>query len=158
MKKFMSLAAATTTPLLAQPGAQQGGIMPMLLMIGAVFFLMYFLTIRPQQKRMKQQQEMQAGLKVNDVILTNTGMYGRIVSLNSEHVLTLEIAAGVNVNLARSQVFRVVDPQKEGVELHAPAAVPAKTGASKKPAAKKPAAKGKTTSTKKAAPKPKQEK
>ena len=71
-----------------------------LLLIFAVF---YVLIIRPQQKKMEEQNRMIKALKRGDRVLTSGGIYGKIAKLDDD-TLTLEIADGVNVKLARVNV------------------------------------------------------
>jgi preprotein translocase subunit YajC len=75
-------------------------------MIGAIFAIFYFLMIRPQQKRQKQQREMLASLKKGDTVITSGGLIGRITGL-SDSVLTLELAERVRVKVLRSAVSSV---------------------------------------------------
>ena len=61
-------------------GASGGfsGLMPTLLMMGAIFGIFYFLVILPQKKQRQQLQEMITQLKINDEIVTNGGVIGKI--------------------------------------------------------------------------------
>lgn len=95
-------------------GAQAGGaegqsplgaFLPLILM----FAIFYFLLIRPQQKRAKQQREMLANLKVGDKVLTGGGMYGTITAIR-EDVITVELAEGFEVKVNRSFVSGLADP------------------------------------------------
>jgi len=72
---------------------------PLILMFG----VMYFLILRPQQKKMKDQQSMIAALAVGDSVVTTAGILGVIRALESK-VVTLEIANNVQVKMLRSQV------------------------------------------------------
>ena len=90
------------------PGAQAGcaGLLnlgnPMFLMI-AMLAIFYFLLIRPQQKRQKEQKQMLANLQKGDTIFTAGGLRGKITGLD-ENVLTIEIADRVRVKVNRSAV------------------------------------------------------
>ncbi|MBI2712724.1 MAG: preprotein translocase subunit YajC [Bdellovibrio sp.] len=87
-------------------GQQGGGIMafaPFILM----FAVMYFLILRPQQKRMKEQQNMISALKHGDEILTASGILGKVTGI-ADKVLTVEIADNVRIKLLKSQVSQVV--------------------------------------------------
>ena len=86
----------------AAGGSGQGGIFNMLLFI-PLFAAFYFLLIRPQNKRAKEQREMVAKLSIGDEIATTGGILGKIVEVGDQF-LTVEIAAGVNVKLQRFQV------------------------------------------------------
>ena len=70
-----------------------------LLMLG----LLYFVLIRPQQKRAKEQRMMVEALKSGDEVVTNGGILGRITDV-SEHFVTVEVAQGVRVKVQRHMI------------------------------------------------------
>ncbi|MHB1341709.1 MAG: preprotein translocase subunit YajC [Coriobacteriia bacterium] len=72
----------------------------------------YFLLIRPQMKRQKEQKELMASLVVGDRVVTIGGMFGRIAALTDDTV-DLIVADGVTVTYARSAVARKVDAALE---------------------------------------------
>jgi len=67
----------------------------------------YFLLIRPQQKRAKEQKEMLSKVAAGDEVATTGGILGKVVEIG-EQFLTLEIASGVNIKLQKSQVAQVL--------------------------------------------------
>ena len=67
----------------------------------------YFLLIRPQSKRAKEQREMLSKVAVGDEIATTGGILGKVTEVG-EQFLTLEIASGVNVKLQKFQVAQVL--------------------------------------------------
>ena len=85
------------------------GMMPIVLM----FVILYFLLIRPQQKRAREHETMVENLKRNDEIVTTGGIHGRIQSI-SEKVITLEIASNVRIRLERAQVASVLGSGARG--------------------------------------------
>ena len=78
-----------------------------LMPIALMFIVLYFLLIRPQQKRAQDHKSMVQGLKRNDEIVTTGGIYGRVQSI-ADDVLVLEIAPNVRIRLEREQVASVV--------------------------------------------------
>ena len=78
------------------------------LMLGA----MWLLLIRPQRRRQAAQSEMISNLTVGDEIVTAGGLYGEIRALDEEQV-TLEVAPGTNVRVAKRAVAAVVPPDDE---------------------------------------------
>ncbi|MGB4592415.1 MAG: preprotein translocase subunit YajC [Coriobacteriia bacterium] len=68
----------------------------------------YFLLIRPQMKRQKEQQALMASLAVGDRVVTIGGMYGRVAAL-ADDTVDLIITDGVTVTFARSAVARKVE-------------------------------------------------
>ena len=77
-----------------------------------IFVVLYFLLIRPQQQKAKEQRTMLANLKRNDEVITAGGLYGKIVALNDK-VITLEIAPNVRVRVDRQQIASVANSQPE---------------------------------------------
>jgi preprotein translocase subunit YajC len=75
------------------------GFLPIILM----FALLYFLMIRPQMKRAKEQKAMIEALQKGDEVVAAGGLIGRITKINDQYV-TLEIAPGIEVVLQRSAV------------------------------------------------------
>jgi preprotein translocase subunit YajC len=68
-----------------------------------VFVVFYFLLIRPQQQKAKEDRTMRDNLKKNDEVITAGGLYGRVVNLESR-IVTLEIAPNVRVRVDRPQI------------------------------------------------------
>ena len=68
-------------------------------MVGAFYLLLW----RPQQRRMSAVRHLQAQLREGDEVMTTSGIYGRVVELREDE-LTLEIAPGTNIRLARGAV------------------------------------------------------
>lgn len=95
----------------AQPAAAGGGgsALTSFLPIILIFAVMYFLMIRPQQKRQKEHQAMLQSVQKGDKIQTNGGIIGTVTGMDQE-TLTLEIAPQVRVKVGRSFVSRVIRP------------------------------------------------
>jgi preprotein translocase subunit YajC len=93
-----SVAAQTTPTTPARPSMFET-LMPFILMFG----VMYLLILRPQQKKMKEQQEMLSKLASGDEVVTTSGILGRVKEV-SEKVITLEVANNVQMRFLRSQV------------------------------------------------------
>ncbi|MBB5192775.1 preprotein translocase subunit YajC [Silvimonas terrae] len=79
-----------------------GGLLSFLPMV-VIFVLFYFLLMRPQQKRAKEQQAMLQAVTKGDEIVTTGGILGR-VSKATDTYLTIEVADGVEVQIQRSAV------------------------------------------------------
>jgi preprotein translocase subunit YajC len=89
-------------PIFAQaaPGGSMGG---MLLTFGLMFAVMYFLIIRPQQKRQKEHQKMLDAVKKGDRIISNGGLHGVVKDLR-EDTLLVKVAENTVVELSRGAV------------------------------------------------------
>ena len=100
---FISDALAQTT----DAAASQGSVTGMFIQLALIFLIFYILLIRPQQKKIKQQEAMLAAIKKGDEVITNGGVYGKVVEAEPFD-LTLEIAEGVRIKMVRSMVREVV--------------------------------------------------
>lgn len=104
-----ALPAGTEAPVASSnsgPMNQPGGIMAFMPFI-LMFVVLYFLILRPQQKKMKEQQAMLSGLKHGDEIVTASGILGKVTGI-TEKVVTVEVADNVRVKMMKSQVSQVV--------------------------------------------------
>jgi preprotein translocase subunit YajC len=98
-----------TTPAFAQGfGGGGGGEMIMsLLPFVLIFVIMYFLILRPQQKRVKTHQEMVKNVRRGDTVVTSGGLIGKVAKVVDDDQLEVEIADGVKVRQMRSMVSEV---------------------------------------------------
>ena len=98
----------------ADPGAASptGGLMSMAPLMIAFIAIMYFLTIRPQQKRDKERQEMLNALSKGDEVITTGGICGRVVSLKEADVV-LEVGKDVTIKFVRGSIAQVINPNEE---------------------------------------------
>ncbi|MCF4098289.1 preprotein translocase subunit YajC [Maritalea mediterranea] len=97
------------SPAFAQAAGAPGAadyltsLMPILLIIP----IFYFLIIRPQQKRVKEQKAMLDAIRRNDVIVTNGGIIGKVTRVKDDNELEVELAENVRVKVLRSMVADV---------------------------------------------------
>jgi preprotein translocase subunit YajC len=73
-----------------------------------IFGIMYFLLIRPQQKKLKEHAAMVAGLRRGDQVVTQGGMIGKVVKVKDDGEIEVEIADGVKVRIVQSTIATVV--------------------------------------------------
>jgi preprotein translocase subunit YajC len=73
-----------------------------------IFGIMYFLLIRPQQKKVKEHQAMVAALRRGDQVVTQGGMIGKVTKVKDDGELELEIADGVKVRVIQSTIATVM--------------------------------------------------
>ena len=95
----------------AAPGVGGPGPLVTILPFILIFVIMYFMVIRPQQKKAKEHQEMLSKLKRNDEVMTSGGIYGKVIDLK-ETVVTLEVAPNVRVRVHRPQISVVLTGEK----------------------------------------------
>ena len=78
-------------------------LMPLILII----VIMYFLVLRPQQRRVKQHQDMVKALRRGDTVITNGGTLGKVTKVVDDDYIEVEIADGVRVRQMRGMVTEV---------------------------------------------------
>ena len=72
-----------------------------------IFVIMYFLILRPQQKRVKQHSEMVKNVRKGDTVITSGGLVGRVTKVVDDDQVEIEVADGVRVRQMRSMVSDV---------------------------------------------------
>jgi preprotein translocase subunit YajC len=95
------------SPAFAQSAATPPGAGLNWIILPVFVAIFYFLLIRPQQKRLKDQQAMLAKLATGDEVVTSGGILGRIAEVGDSFV-TLEIADGVRIKVQRTQISQLV--------------------------------------------------
>lgn len=88
-------------PILLAKGSGLTGILPMILIYAVIFGAMYFLMIRPQRKKQKEEQKMRENLQVGDEIVTIGGIYGRVVSLKEDTIVIESQSDHSKITIAR---------------------------------------------------------
>ncbi|MEM5519565.1 protein translocase subunit yajC [Sulfitobacter marinus] len=73
-----------------------------------IFAIMYFLLIRPQQKKVKEHQAMVKGLRRGDQVVTQGGLIGKVVKVKDDGELEVELAENVKVRVVQSTIATVV--------------------------------------------------
>ena len=66
-----------------------------------IFGLMYFIMIRPQRKKQKEEKKMRENLQVGDEIITIGGLYGRVISLKEDTIVMESISDHSKITIAR---------------------------------------------------------
>ena len=85
----------------------QGSAMPMIQMMVAIFAIMYFFMIRPQQKRQKEIQKFQNQLTEGTQVVTGGGIYGTVKSVDlAKNTVDVKIARDVVITVDKSYVFK----------------------------------------------------
>jgi preprotein translocase, yajC subunit len=106
---FISEAWAQT----AETAAPGGSVSGVLIQLGLIFIIFYFLLIRPQQKKIKQHETMLAAIKKGDKILTGGGVYAKVLKADDPLNLTVELAPNMVVEVNRATVRDVITPEVE---------------------------------------------
>jgi preprotein translocase subunit YajC len=97
------------TPAFAQGlgGGGSGDLVLQLVPFLLIFVIMYFLIIRPQQRRVKDHQELVKNVRRGDTIVTTGGIVGKVTKATDDPEIEVEIADGVRVKLVRTMISEV---------------------------------------------------
>ncbi|WP_293577144.1 preprotein translocase subunit YajC [Phaeobacter sp.] len=87
----------------------EGGAIAQFLPLILIFGIMYFLLIRPQQKKMKEHQNMVAALRRGDQVVTQGGVIGKVAKVKDDGEIEVEIAEGVKIRVVRSTIAQVLN-------------------------------------------------
>ena len=82
---------------------EQGGNMTFLITMGAVFIVMYFFMLRPQQKKQKDQKKFTDEMKKGDAVVTIGGLHGKIADMD-DLTVTLEVDRGTKLKFDRASI------------------------------------------------------
>ncbi|CAM8641038.1 MAG: preprotein translocase subunit YajC [Pseudomonadota bacterium] len=102
---FVTAAYAQDAGAAGGAGAALGSFLPLIL----IFAIMYFLLIRPQQKKVKELKAMIEALRKGDQVLTQGGIIGKIHRVGDDGVLDIEIAEGVKVKVMKHTIVQVMN-------------------------------------------------
>ena len=97
------------TNLVLAAQAAQGSGMSMIIMMVAIFAIMWFFMIRPQQKRQKEIQNFQNQLTEGQLVVTGGGIYGTVKSIDlTKNTVDVKIARDVVITVDKNYVFKDV--------------------------------------------------
>jgi preprotein translocase subunit YajC len=95
------------TPAYAQAGGDANSMLVSLLPFILIFVIMYFLILRPQQKRVKQHQEMVKNVRRGDTVVTSGGLIGKVTKVIDDDQIEIELAEGVRIRQMRQMISDV---------------------------------------------------
>ncbi len=117
---------------------QRGGfsevLFKMMPMFAMVFLIFYFMVIKPQQQKLKDQQGLLKSLKKGDTVVTTGGIVARFSGIEGD-IAVLELSPNVKARFELSHVSRLYDPKKPGVADASPATKDGEKSDKRKPAA-----------------------
>ncbi len=99
---FVSPAYAQAAP--GGAGAAIGSFLPLILIFG----IMYFLLIRPQQKKMRDLKAMIEAVRRGDQVVTGGGIVGKVTKVGEDNLVEVEIADGVKVKVVKATITQVL--------------------------------------------------
>ena len=91
----------------AQSTSPQDGGMSMLIMVALFFIIMYFMIIRPQNKRVKEHNKLVDSLSNGTEVVVSNGIMGKIIKIKDD-IIDLEVSNGVNIKIRKSSVTTVL--------------------------------------------------
>ena len=94
------------TPAFAQAaaGGDAHSMLMSLLPFALIFVIMYFLILRPQQKKMKDHQELVKNIRRGDTVVTSGGLVGKVTKVVDDDQIEFEISDGVRVRQMRQMI------------------------------------------------------
>lgn len=97
------------TPAYAQAAATPGGtdLLMQMAPFGIILVIMYFLILRPQQKRVKAHQDMIKAVRRGDTVVTSGGIIGKVTKVTDDPEIEVEIAPNVRVRIIRTMISDV---------------------------------------------------
>ncbi|MFY0680290.1 MAG: preprotein translocase subunit YajC [Thalassovita sp.] len=81
-----------------------------------IFAIMYFLLIRPQQKKVKEHQAMVAAVRRGDQVVTQGGLLGKVSKVKDDNEVEVELAEGVKVRVVKSTLAQVISKTEPAAE------------------------------------------
>ena len=96
------------TPAFAQAAGGASSAFSSFVPLILIFAIMYFLMIRPQQKKAKQHKAMIDSLRRGDQVVTSGGVLGKVSKVSDDGIVEIEIAEGVKVRVMRATISQVL--------------------------------------------------
>lgn len=104
---MFTTAAQAQSALTGALSGSEGSMLMSLLPFAMIFVIMYFLILRPQQKRVKAHQEMIKSVRRGDTVVTNGGLVGKVTKVVDDDQIEVELTDGVRVRQMRSMLTDV---------------------------------------------------
>lgn len=104
------------TPAYAQAAGGAGGAFTSFIPLILIFAIMYFLLIRPQQKKLKDHQAMVSAVRRGDQVVTQGGIMGKVSKVKDDAEIEVEIATGVKVRVVKSTIAQVISKTEPASE------------------------------------------
>ena len=103
------------TPAFAQAAGGASSAFSSFVPLILIFAIMYFLMIRPQQKKAKQHKAMIDSLRRGDQVVTSGGVLGKVSKVSDDCIVEIEIAEGVKVRVMRATIAQVLNKTEPSV-------------------------------------------
>lgn len=83
-------------------------MMDNLFILGMLFFIFYFILIRPQQRRLKMQRDMMKSLAKGNKVMTTGGIIGTVHKFEGDDIVVVEVAPSVRLRMSRSAISEIL--------------------------------------------------
>ena len=103
------------TPAFAQAAGGASSAFSSFVPLILIFAIMYFLMIRPQQKKAKQHKAMIDSLRRGDQVVTSGGVLGKVSKVSDDGIVEIEIAEGFKVRVMRATIAQVLNKTEPAV-------------------------------------------
>ena len=103
-------------PAYAQAAGGGGSAIASFIPLILIFAIMYFLLIRPQQKKLKEHQAMVQAVRRGDQVVTQGGIIGKVTKVIDDNEIEVEIAKGVKVRVVKSTIAQVISKTEPASE------------------------------------------
>lgn len=107
---FITPAFAQETAAAADTAAEQSSFLMSMLPLLLIFFVFYVMVIRPQNKRMQDHRQTINDLKKGDKVVTGGGVVAKVVKLQGDDEIVLEIANGVEITVLKHTIMMLRTP------------------------------------------------
>jgi preprotein translocase subunit YajC len=98
------------------PSAIETGWMTNLIPMVLIFCVFYFLLIRPQEKRRREQENLVNGVKKGEEVLTNSGIFGVVTKINdSDNIIHIQVAKDLEIKILKNSIADIVSRSKKAV-------------------------------------------
>jgi preprotein translocase subunit YajC len=111
------MAESTQILTFAQSAGGGSSLMSTVLMFGAMFAILYFVLIRPQQKQQKKHQALLAGLKKGDEVILSSGIMGKVFSVE-DRIVIIEVNDKTKLKVLKQAVQGIVSPSEADQALN----------------------------------------
>jgi preprotein translocase subunit YajC len=120
---FAQAGITNSAPSELPPPSFTSSLLEMMPMFMIVFMIFYLMVLKPQQKKLQDQEKLIKGLKKGDQVVTSSGIIGRVAGTDKDHIL-LELSPNVRVKFQPTHIAKLLEPEQEkGKESSASKAV-----------------------------------
>lgn len=115
-------AGKTAAPAAKPQVGPPGGIQQMVLTIGLLILIFYFVILRPQKTEQRKREELLSSVAKGDSVITTAGIYGTVESVDAaKGTVTINVAPKVSMKFSRAAITNVIEKKRGGKEAESEA-------------------------------------